>query len=203
MADNEDALAPLGNSEILRVKHAPRGGALWSDADAGRSPALGRDGRLIAGELAEEDGEVRAVVIPGSIVVWVGRLFPRLSRCGGQKTSDVLEQNPSGSEPINDTSELEEEAAPRASQSSTTASHGEVLTGDSSGDHIDTWDGVATGEVSDITPSCDMRPPSFQHAVAEPVGLDTPCARDARALEPERQAADALEEMPGVQTPVP
>ena len=124
MADNEHAFAPLGNSEILRVKHTPRGGSLRSDTDAGRAPPVDGDVGREAGELAEEDREVGAAVVVGSIIIWVTLNVRARARRGGEQTKDVLEENPGGSERINDSYELEEETGPLASQARTASSHG-------------------------------------------------------------------------------
>jgi hypothetical protein len=167
----------LGHAEILRVKQAPRGCALGSDADAGGSPAILRDGRTEAGEFPEDDGEVLAgVVIVSIIAVCICIALERRARgrLGGQQTSDVLEQNPLGSERINDAYELEEKSGSRAVQSSTASSHANVLAGESSGDHIDIcgWPPlVSSGELTDITVSDDMREPPVEHLVAELVDL--------------------------------
>lgn len=72
----------------------------------------------MAGEPAEDDGEV-------------------LSVGGGEKARDVLDENPTGSEFISETPELVPESRAVAIQSRTRASHGDVLTWESSAEEID------------------------------------------------------------------
>jgi hypothetical protein len=197
MADNEHTTASLGHSEILSVKHAPRGRSLRADAEAGGPPSVGRDGWTEPGELSEDDGEIFSGVVSGKSVFWLVRVGLGLGLLATEQARDVLEQNPGGSDEISDAYELEEQSGSRAAQPSTLSSHAEILTGDSATNDIRCWDRSVTTEGSDIGPSRNIGVPPCEHLIAELVDLDLADAAHPGRLE---AATDALD--PGEQREV-
>lgn len=131
MADNEDATATLGDSEVSSVKHTPSCGSVRSDADAAVAPTILRDDGFPAGEVAEDELKSGSCSQSGS-VVGVG-----VSVCR-EKSGDVLENQPVGSKALSEAYELSVEATSCSlSQTSTAAGHADVCAGESSGEDVD------------------------------------------------------------------
>src|SRR5690606_6699561 len=74
-----------------------------------------------------------------------------------QKSRDVLDDHPTGTELIKDTSELEEESGSLSSQSSTASSHREVLAGKTSANKVN-WFEVVLANLPHVPMPCYRRP---------------------------------------------
>jgi hypothetical protein len=89
MADNEDATATLGDSEVSSVKHTPSCGSVRPDADSAVTPTGSRDRGFPAGEVSEDE------LKSGSCSQSVAVVGVRVS-VGREKSRDVLENQPVG-----------------------------------------------------------------------------------------------------------
>jgi len=118
-----------------------------------------------------------------------------------QKSRDVLDENPSGSNLINDTHELVEESAPLASQPSTASSHAEVLAGESSSDKVNSFN--VTSERGHIVIKNSIGPVPAKDGLSSRVDLALPAHLHPGPLEAEVKAADAREEGTDFHLPPP
>jgi hypothetical protein len=114
----------------------------------------------------------------------------------GEQARDVLDANPAGSAFRKDASELEPQSAPLASQASTTASHAEVLTGESPANKVN-WGEGGAADRTDVGEEPMAKVGSklaLQDELAVPVDLDLPPDAVASSGKAEIEASDAGEE---------
>src|SRR5690606_35200703 len=127
------------------------------------------------------------------------------SAVGRQKSRDVLDNHPTGTEFIKDASELEEESGPLASQSSTASSHREVLAGEASANKVN-WFKLVSANRPHVLASLRLGEVPGQYPAAQRVDLDHPDRRHpgpAKALVEPPDAGEEATDSHGYPSPIP
>lgn len=116
------------------------------------------------------------------------------------EATNVLNENPTRSELLDDAVVLEPKAAPLGgvvggSEAALPPCAADILARESAADDIDGGK-VVFSDCSDIQEPLDLGPTRFAHLVAERVDLDSPNGADPRPFEAEVYSADAGEQRP-------
>ncbi len=106
----------------------------------------------------------------------------------------VFDEHPPWAEFTEDPGKLAPESAPLPAEPDAFARCGDVLAGEAAGDEIDALKGLSPGK-SYVAPTVDVRPMSGEDGLTVGLPLDLPAHGKARALEPERHAPNAREEV--------
>jgi hypothetical protein len=106
----------------------------------------------------------------------------------------VLDEHPAWTEFADDAGELPPEAAAESGDPDAPAGGGDVLAGEAASDEIDALERGAPGE-ADVTASNNVGPVPGEDVLTVRLPLDLPAHREPGALEPERHATDAREEI--------
>jgi hypothetical protein len=115
-------------------------------------------------------------------------------RAATAQSRHVLDEHPAWAEFADDAGELAPEAAAVAREANAPTCGGDILAGEAARDEVDGLKIPCPGE-ADVAASNNVGPVPREDVLTEWLPLDLPAHREAGALEPERHAPDAREEI--------